>query len=123
MKRTDVITNELCFFSFCLDPAYTKVIQISGRPLLTCKVMSGNPTDGKISWYLDGQNVITAAEGNYMTSGASLAILHIAAETAGDYTCLLDNGIPGSKCENPYYRGMKKFILMSKIKNSINKFV
>ena len=69
--------------------------------------MSGNPTDGEILWYLNGQIIITTAEGNYMKSGDKLAILHMSAKTSGNYTCLLDNGIPGSKGESPYYQGMK----------------
>ena len=57
-----------------------------------------------------------------MISGDSLAIPHMSAETSGNYTCLLDNGIPGSKCESSYYQGMKKSTHMYNIRNSINEF-
>lgn len=69
--------------------------------------MSGNPAEGEISWYLNGQKITSVADGIYLTPTNSLIILHISAETIGNYTCLLDNGIAGSECESPYYQGMK----------------
>ena len=66
--------------------------------------MSGNPSEGEISWYFNEQK-IRVANDRYMISRDRLFIRRPSEGIVGNYTCRVDNGVSGYECESPYELG------------------